>query len=154
MSAIAKLAKFRRLSRADRALVLRALAILPATALGLRLIGLKRVQAALGLLSPARPAIDASDAAAIARRVARWVAAAARQGPYRAKCLPTALALQSMLRRHGIEADLRLGVRRWSGRLEAHAWVEHRGEPLIDAADVAERFPAFAEAIGAARGRR
>ena len=147
MSTIANLARLRRLSRTERALLLRALAILPMAALGLQLAGLKRIQSALLLLSPARPGANTGDAAAYAKQVARWVSVAARHGPYRAKCLPSALALQSILRRHGIESDLRLGVRRESDRIEAHAWIEHRGVPLIDSADVADRYAAFAEPI-------
>ena len=148
MSATFRLAKLRRLTRSERQILLRALAMLPLTALALRVAGLRRVQAVLARLSPlSGRACDDPDASMHAKHAARLVSAAARHGPYKAKCLPTALALQSILRRRGIEADLRLGVRKDCGRIEAHAWLEHRGIPLIDSADVHERYGAFAEAI-------
>ena len=39
--------------------------------------------------------------------------------------------------------QMRIGVRRRLGRLEAHAWVEHLGHVLDDDADVADRFAPF-----------
>jgi Transglutaminase-like superfamily len=148
MSAISKLAKLRRLTNSERRLLLRALAMLPLIALALRVAGLRRVQAFLARLSPlSGRARDDHVASMHAKHVARLVSVAATHGPYRAKCLPTALALQSILRRRGIQADLRLGVRKDSGRIEAHAWLEHRGIALIDSADVHKRYSAFAEAI-------
>ena len=61
--------------------------------------------------------------------------------------MPTALALQTILRRRGIGADLRFGVRKAADRIEAHAWVEHQGMPLIDSSDIRERYSAFDDAI-------
>jgi Transglutaminase-like superfamily len=122
--------------------------MLPLTALGLRMAGLRRVQEALARLA-ARSGRDwaGGNASMHAKEVARLVSAAARHGPYRAKCLPTALTLQMILRRHGIPADLRLGVRKAAGRIEAHAWVEHQGVPLMDSSDVHERYSAFDEVV-------
>ena len=48
-----------------------------------------------------------------------------------ASCLPQALAAQALLLRHGYPADLRIGVARDQGRLEAHAWVESGGQIVI-----------------------
>jgi len=45
-----------------------------------------------------------------------------------------------------------IGVRKATGRFEAHAWVELRGVVLNDSADVRERFAAFDRAIRPARG--
>lgn len=49
-------------------------------------------------------------------------------------CLPQSLALQALLRRQGLSAELRIGVRRADGKLQAHAWVEHAGSPLGETA--------------------
>jgi len=154
MSAISRFARLRGLSREERGLLACALVLLPLTALGLRLTGLRRVQRALERMSPlSRRGGTHGDPAIHAMQSARMVFAAARHGPYRATCLPTALALQSLLRRRGIHTDLRLGVRKDRGRFEAHAWLEHRGIALIDSVDVGEYFSAFAEPIGNAAVR-
>lgn len=59
------------------------------------------------------------------------VATAARRIPA-ATCLTQALAAQYLLRRRGLEADLRIGVARAAGEpLEAHAWVESRGQVVV-----------------------
>jgi hypothetical protein len=65
-----------------------------------------------------------------ADRLATLVTAAARHHLRPMTCLPRALALHALLRRNGIQADLRIGVRREAGSLQAHAWVEHAGAPV------------------------
>jgi hypothetical protein len=45
-----------------------------------------------------------------------------------------------LLRRRGIESDIRLGVRKQDGRVAGHAWVEHLGQPINDADDVNDRY--------------
>jgi Transglutaminase-like superfamily len=51
-----------------------------------------------------------------------------------ATCLTRALAAQVLMRRRGIETELRLGVRRGPGGwMEAHAWIEHEGRILVGA---------------------
>ena len=50
--------------------------------------------------------------------------------PWSGRCLPNSLILISFLRRHGIEADLVLGVHTFP--FEAHCWVEYRGVVLND----------------------
>lgn len=148
MSATSRLAQFRRLTRSERTILFGALAILPLAAVGLRLAGLRRMQTVLARCLPRPKGCRAeADLTAQAKQVARMVSVAARHGLYRASCLPTALALQSMLRRRGIEVDLRLGVRKADGRIEAHAWLEHQGAPLIDSPDVGERYGAFDRVI-------
>jgi hypothetical protein len=67
----------------------------------------------------------------------RWaIAAVARQMPS-ATCLVQALAADAMLRRRGIGADLRFGVRRLPTGdvpIEGHAWVEcEHGETIGEA---------------------
>jgi hypothetical protein len=144
-----------RLSPAERRSLALALALLPLTALALRLVGLRRWQAALARLAPVGAGAAAGDEAAVlgrARAVARMVEAAARRGPYRATCLPRSLALWWLLRRQRIDGDLRIGVRNEGGRFEAHAWVELRGAVLNDGDDVRERFAAFGRAILPAGG--
>ena len=138
------LAKLFRLTGAERRILFLSLMLLPAVGLGLRLFGFRRVQT---VLTRGKFAVmdSAGDGAAPLRVVtaARVVAAAARHGLYRASCLPIALTLEALLYWQGIPSVLRLGVRRVAGRLEAHAWVEYQGRPLIDTPEIRQRFAAF-----------
>ena len=169
---VGKFAKLCRLTGREQRILLLAFALMPVIALCLRLFGLRRVQRVLasqkpgGSLNKCHPRfhgdgrlglnktftctlVDA-DNGGVSRRaaeVARLVAAAARHGTYRASCLPVSLTLGWLLNRKGIMTDLRLGVRKVAARLEAHAWVEYQGLPLIDDPDVHERFAAFDQAV-------
>jgi len=142
--AAGKLAKWYALNWQERRILLLALLLLPAIAYGLRWAGLRGVGAVLAADKAGPEAeVAGENALARARTMARLVAAAARHGPYKAKCLPVALALGWLLRRQGIATDLRLGVRKHAARLEAHAWIEFGGIPLIDGPGVHQRFAAF-----------
>lgn len=71
---------------------------------------------------------------------------AARYGPVRPRCLVRSLALQELMRRHGIfEGEIRLGVRRQNGAFEAHAWVELYGHVIGDSAEYVRRFTPTAD---------
>lgn len=72
--------------------------------------------------------------------LARLLRVAGRLRRQAGTCLPRALCLKLLLERQGRRPELRLGVRRASDRLEAHAWVELGGRPVGEAADVLERF--------------
>jgi len=138
MSKTSRLERLRALTPTERRLLAEALALLPVATVSLRLVGLRRTQALLQRFlreSSLREGIDAP-------AVARLVSIAARHGPVRATCLPASVALDSLLRRYGMRGRLRLGVRRHQGRLEAHAWIEHEGRPLLEPG-VHSRFGAF-----------
>jgi hypothetical protein len=114
--------------------------LLPIAGLALHLLGVRR---ALRLFAGDRR--DAGAFAPVAaERVARQVERARREySVYPVSCLVRSLALVWLLRRRGIAAEFRLGVRTLTGRFEAHAWVEHGGVPLGEDADVARIFEAF-----------
>lgn len=140
----AKWQKLRHLSWRQRWILVQSLALLPFMALGMRLLGFKRSQKLLSsFVTAARPTIEVHAAIPQARSIAKLVGAAARNGLYRASCLPQSLTLWWLLRRRGIESQLRIGVRKVAGELEAHAWVECQGQVLNDGADVHQRFAAF-----------
>jgi hypothetical protein len=148
--------KFRRLSRPEQRVLLQALLLLPFTALALRWLGFKRWQSVLARLAPLPEMPDEDRAESLvrqARGAARMVRAAAWHGPYPAGCLPQSLTLWWLLRRQGIASDLRIGVRKEAGRLEAHAWVEHRGLVLEENNDVCRRFVAFDRVLLPAKAR-
>jgi Transglutaminase-like superfamily len=161
--------KFLRLSWPEMSFFFLALVLLPATALALKLMGLRRTQALLMRLTPAPGTPSESNASqhspSVAidriatttdngqrttdqrRVIANLVRAAASHGPYRANCLKQSLALWWLLRLKGIESALRIGVRKAPAGVEAHAWIECSGRPLNDHEDVLLLYPPFDRAI-------
>jgi hypothetical protein len=95
---------------------------------------------------PADPTTATADTA---QRLARLVSIAANHGPYRATCLRQSLALWWLLRRRRIPAELRIGVRKEQGELQAHAWVEHNGQALNDAQGLIASYAAFQPSLPA-----
>jgi transglutaminase superfamily protein len=137
--------KFRRLSGFERQLFIQSLLLLPLSGLALRLISFKRLQSFLTRLAPANQ--SSNEMAQHARITNAVVQAAARHGVYSATCLPQSLTLWWLLKRQGIESDLRFGARKEAGRMEAHAWVELSGIPLNETLDVEQRFKPFEHAV-------
>lgn len=144
-----KLTRFRQLTPQQRSTFLRAAVLLALLWPCLRLWGFRRVHAWLdsGHGESKENLMPADESAQMAQATAHMVDLAARHGFYRANCLPSSLALQHLLQRQGVASVLRVGVRKVNNQLEAHAWVEHDGTPLIDGPDVHERFAAFGSAI-------
>lgn len=134
----AELNAWRALGREDRGSFVRAWAYLLAADLALRVLPIPRVETLLRRLG------GRSRREGDICRLARLVGAASRHHLWPMACLPRSLALQALLRRHGIETDLRIGVRREAGGLRAHAWIEQAGSPVGEPADVELRFQALA----------
>ena len=132
----------------DRWTLLQAFAMLPASSLALSVLGYRRCHAALARLAP-RPKqpITPEQQVALAVRTARLVRAANSRSVRPAACLSRSLTLWWLLRRRGIESQLRVGVRKGEQGIQAHAWVELAGQVVNDAADVAQQYAPFAGAI-------
>lgn len=157
MLAVNSWRKLHKLSRLELTLLAQALLLLPLTALCVRFFGFRRLYAAMAKLSRGDKCVAATvtqsqpraDAKCLtqAYAIARIVSLASWRGFYRANCLQQSLVLWWLLRRQGIETDLRIGVRKHEQRFEAHAWVEYLGIVLNDRNDVHQRFAPFAGAI-------
>ena len=119
--------------------------LLPWLEIALKGAGYRRLRAWLAR-HPRRVAVfEGSELEALeeARRTGRLVRLAAEHGPWRATCLRQALLTWWLLRRQGIQSELRIGVQRREGRLLAHAWVR-RGEAVITEGEETEaHFRAF-----------
>lgn len=126
----------RALSRRELGSLIRAWVYLLVADVALRFAALPRVERLLALLASGRR----RQAALPAGRLAALVAAAARHHLRPMTCLPRALALQALLRRNGIQGELRIGVRREAGALQAHAWIEDAGSPLGEPAEPRPRY--------------
>jgi hypothetical protein len=75
----------------------------------------------------------------------RTTLAVARRLPFHCTCLVQAVALTAMLRRRGLDADLRLGARQagtGDSRITAHAWVEYDHTVVLDS-EHHEKFVPF-----------
>lgn len=149
-----RLEQWRSLAPGERRLLLRLAVLLPLIGAALRLLGYNRSRTLLERLSqPSKrriPPDPTAPTADTAQRIARLVSIAANHGPYRATCLRQSLALWWLLRRRGIPAALRIGVRKEQGELQAHAWVEHDGQALNDAQGVTASYAAFQPSFPAA----
>jgi hypothetical protein len=138
-------ARLRQLAASDIVLLAAAPAALPLLAVGLRRLGLRRVMV---LLAGQRSAAFIPDEAS-AERLAWIVKVAARYGPWPANCLQRSVLLWWYLRIHGLNGDLRIGVRRdpETNSLDFHAWVEHGSSVLNDGADLRQRYATFDQAV-------
>ncbi|OQC17496.1 lasso peptide biosynthesis B2 protein [Candidatus Skiveiella danica] len=139
-----RLSRFRALSGPDRRTLLAAAAWMPIFWLGLRVFGLPRFQARLQRgKTTANAAMALPDIQALGELVN--IAARYTLGPR--TCLTRSLLLGWLLRRRGVESQLRIGVRLNQGRLDAHAWVECEGVPVNDRPDVGAQFASFGDIV-------
>lgn len=96
------------------------------------------------------PATDELRARLIVENACRMVNAAVRYGPGKSSCLEQSLTLWFLLRRAGVAANLRIGVRKEAEKFEAHAWVECEGEALNQADAAHRHYAAFDKEIAEA----
>jgi len=146
--------RFRRLSPDSRRLVLEAAGALVATWVGLRVVGFRRWKSVLNWFTAkglrcARTADSAHLGDAVA--IARFQDAARRHLFLSTNCLERSLVLCWLLERRGIDAQLRIGARKQTGRFEAHAWVEVDGTVLNDAPKPDLQFTPFDHPIASTR---
>ncbi len=117
--------------------------VLVVVKVALTLAGFGRTLTAAQWLVGRRAAGSASPE--LLQATSRRVALVAAFFPGRALCLEQSTALWLLLRGRGVAADLRLGVQPYPWG--AHAWVEHRGEPVNERPELTRNFvilPSFA----------
>jgi hypothetical protein len=130
----------------ERALFAQAFVLLPVVALALRWLGLGPLQRIIVRLSRTQQGVPRDQSASIRTNV--WaVAAAARHAPLDSNRLERSLLLWWLLRRRGVAAVVRIGVRKDAGLLQAHAWIEVDGQVVADRIDVGAHFTPFGRAI-------
>jgi hypothetical protein len=139
-----KLRRFSALEPAAQGLFLRALLLLPLVSLSLRWRGFRATQASLrGLLSMANSERGSVPLRESATLTAHLVNSADRHGLVHSSCLAKSLTLWWLLERQGIEAHLRIGIRKESEKFEAHAWVERDGAALNEPEEHHRHYAAF-----------
>lgn len=140
--------RFRKLPAPEKRVVMAAATLLLCSTLGLRCLGFKRWRDELNRWTrrPQWGYIAENETLTIGRTL-YLMQLAQRGSPHHGNCLSQSLTLWSLLKRQGIESDLRIGVRHMDGQFEAHAWIERDGQPLNDVSDVQDRFAAFSKSM-------
>lgn len=122
--------------------------MLPLVALSLKLRGFEATRAALRkTLSHTTPQADSDSPKKQIALAAHMVNAADRHGLVHPSCLVKSLMLWWLLGRQGITSELRVGVRKEGGNLEAHAWVEREGIALNEPEEHHRHYAAFDAAL-------
>jgi hypothetical protein len=123
--------------------------LLPWVALSLRVRGFKSTKAALErrLSSSHARAVPNEPVVETVGRTARMIRAALRYGVVRPTCLAESLGLWYLLRKQGVSAELRIGVRKIAHKFEAHAWVEFDGVALNQPEEQHRHYAAFDSAF-------
>jgi len=129
------LRRFVRVSPRRRLLVVEAVLHLLAARLALIAIPFPRLAGWLGSFVPPndprvlqRRAAASPGAAALAAEIGWAVTRSARWVPFKAVCLPQAMAAQAMLRRRGVASIMHFGAGKGTDKpLDAHAWLEAEG---------------------------
>ncbi len=130
-----RLARFRQAKSGKKLMAVEALVLLAIVRLTLVVVPFPRLARLIGtFVSPQDPRVAlahsgaAPEHAEIAATIGRIVFVTANAAPFRAVCLPQALAARVMLSRRGIASVLYFGAARGDDQLlEAHAWLDAAG---------------------------
>jgi hypothetical protein len=122
---------------------LRALTLLPWVSLRLKLQGFQATKNSLRSSARNISTINSSESAERAAMTARMVRAAARHALGNPSCLEESLVLLHLLSGQGIQARLRIGVKKNSAKFEAHAWVEYEGLALNESQPLHDHYAPF-----------
>ena len=139
------LQRFRALDPEARRLFVHAITLLPMIALSLRLRGFKKTRESLqsGRNPSFRQEMTKKQMTSAVDKTCRMVKAGAHYGPLQPTCLVESLTLWHLLQTQGIPVQLRIGVRKLSGKFEAHAWVESEGVALNQVEQAHHHYMAF-----------
>ncbi len=139
-----RLRRFSALGGPAQKLFLQSLALLPLVSLSLRWSGFRATQTALQKII-GNP-LPEQNPEHVNRRIAltaHMVNAADRHGLLHPSCLAKSLTLWWLLARQGIDARLRIGIRKEKDSFEAHAWVEREGTALNEPEERHRHYAAF-----------
>src|ERR1700719_1538790 len=141
----ARLRRFSALPGPAKGLFLRALVLLSMLNVSLRVRGFGPTQRLLQKFIPPRKNSPPDAVVEWCALTSRMVLAAARNSPLPCTCLERSLSLWWLLARQGIATQFRIGVRKDSEKLAAHAWVERDGAAIGEPTAPHLHYSAFAE---------
>jgi hypothetical protein len=122
-----KAAAIRRFSWPERRVLVEAAGVVTFITVSLTFVRFKRLHALLNYTARQPDGAQGRERIPSAIAVARLVNTAARHTPLRNTCLHRSTALWWLLKRRGLDAQLRFGARKSDAGFEAHAWVEYLG---------------------------
>jgi len=145
------LLRFGQIDNSRRALLPEALTYLLVARLALIFVPFPRLARRLGSFVPptdprAAPAATEPDSevARLAQEISWAVTRAARYVPFKAVCLPQAMAARVMLKRRGVKSVMHFGAAKGALKpLDAHAWLDAAGVE-VTGYPVAENFAEIA----------
>jgi Transglutaminase-like superfamily len=144
------LLRFRQVDNRRRALLVEAVMCLLAARLALIFVPFPRLARHIGTFVPptdprATPAkAGAADERKLLAEDIGWaVTRSARYLPFKAVCLPQAMAARVMLKRRGVASVMHFGAARGRDKLDAHAWLDAAGVE-VTGYPVAESFAEIA----------
>jgi hypothetical protein len=127
---------------ADRVVMAQAMGWLLILSIPLWLLGFRRTQLILLSLRPSLPHIQSFSAQQ--REIDQIVRLVNRTCRFfHVACLKRSLTLWWVLRWHGIDSAIRIGVRKVDQQLEAHAWVEWDGRILGERTSYVAQYQPF-----------
>ena len=142
------LRRFSALEPTAQTLFLRAVMMLSLVGLSLKFRGFDATRSTLRkMISGTTPQTEPNSRNKRIALTAHIVNAADRHGPIHPSCLVKSLTLWWLLGRQGITSELRVGVRKEGGNLEAHAWVEREGIALNEPEERHHHYAAFDAAL-------
>lgn len=139
-----KLRRFSALESSAQKLFLQSLALLPLVSFSLRCGGFRATQTTLQ--KTIGNSLPKQDPGYVSQRIAltaHMVNAADRHGVFHPSCLAKSLTLWWLLGRQGIDARLRIGIRKERDNFEAHAWVEREGTAVNELEEYHRHYAAF-----------
>lgn len=128
------------LNKQQKKLFFYSLVYLKAATLLLSLFRFQDLHNLLKTRVPLNKAVPAKIAMSQATQIAEVVEIAARRRLVNATCLRRSLVLWYLLRRKGIDSNLRLGVRKEASKIMGHAWVEIDGSVINDDEKIIQQF--------------
>ena len=130
-----RLARFFQLSWQERRLVLECTSLLVLATLAVALLPFSMLQRWSGRKS------RRASARSVPESQLRWAITAAGRAVPASTCLAEALAAQVIMRRHGYDPVIRVGVcKQENGEFAAHAWVEHEGRIIAGGKNDLEKY--------------
>lgn len=108
--------------------------------IALRVASFRRLQETIGKRQAKRSKEQPDDPSLLIHRTRDMLDVARRHHLYPMTCLRHALALQWLLKRQGIDSDLRVGISKKDGQLSAHAWLERNGLVISEPELISEEY--------------
>jgi hypothetical protein len=128
-----KLTKFRALGGADKRMLLHATAWLALARLMLLVFPFRRLVARLSREDATGNGTPDTE---FLERIGYAVRTAAANAPWRSDCFPQSIACRMLLKHHGYDSTIHLGVKKVGDELEGHAWLTCCGTVVTGGEDL------------------